>query len=55
MWDTDTDSLFLCCTVPDPALQEQIMAYHMANQRLEQELQLLRVYWIPLFLVEHIL
>ncbi|XP_031552513.1 uncharacterized protein LOC116289708 [Actinia tenebrosa] len=29
--------------VPDPSLQQQIMAYHLANQKLEQELQLLRV------------
>lgn len=28
--------------VADPLLQQQIMSFHMANQRLEQELQLLR-------------
>lgn len=27
----------------DPLLQQQIMSFHMANQRLEQELQLLKV------------
>ncbi|KAK3739534.1 hypothetical protein QZH41_016209 [Actinostola sp. cb2023] len=30
-------------TVADPVVQQQVMEYHLANQRLEHELQLLRV------------
>lgn len=35
--------MYFVSLATDPLLQQQIMSFHMANQRLEQELQMLRV------------